>query len=316
MIDGVRRLAGAYFLLQAAAVAGWWGALWAWPSLRAHFQADPASGSSLLAFWLPDLLLLAGGSAAAGIAVLRRHPLAFAASVAVAGACAYATLYCLAASLLTDHGWWSVAAMVPAAFLSVVAAGVLAPGARERMRRAVPRPPRAHLARTGAQIAVFWSVLLFLVPLFLVRLQGELGLPILRFEGQAALGSALFAGLSALGVWSGATMALHGEGTPLPLESARRLVVGGPYAYVRNPMAIAGLGQGMAVALTTGSMVVAAYVAVGTALWQWVARPLEEEDLARWFGAEYGRYRREVRCWIPRHAPFGAAPAFTPRPNP
>jgi protein-S-isoprenylcysteine O-methyltransferase Ste14 len=305
-MDRVLRTAGWYFLLQAAAVAGWWVVLALRPQFRVHFQADPASEAALLAFWLPDLVVLAGASLAAGVAALRRHPLAPAAAFAAAAACAYATLYCLAGPLLTGHGWWGFALMAPAALVSAALAVAIHPAARSLLRQARPASPRRHLARTGAQIVVFWSVLLLVFPVLLLRLQGELGIPVLRFPAQAVVGSTLFAMLSGLGLWSGAAMALHGDGTPLPLASARRLVVAGPYAYLRNPMALAGLGQGMAVALLSGSAVVAAYVLLGSALWQWVARPLEEEDLARWFGDEYARYRSEVRCWIPRRTPFGA----------
>lgn len=305
-MDRVLRLAAGYYIFQGAAVVLWWTSLVVRPELRVHFQADPASEAALLAFWLPDLLILALGSAAAGVALHRRAPLASVAISFVAGACAYATLYCLAASLWTGHGWWAFTLMAPAGLLSVLLALAIHPAARDLLRQAAPAPASRNLARTGMQIVVFWTGLLFVVPSLLVQLQEELGIPLARAPGQWTAGSVLFLTLSALGLWCGATMAVRGEGTPLPLASARRLVVDGPYAYVRNPMAIAGLGQGMAVALLSGSALVAAYVLLGSALWQWVARPLEEEDLARWFGEEYARYRAEVSCWVPRRAPYQA----------
>ena len=308
-MDRVLRLAAGYYILQGAAVAAWWAALVLRPELRVHFQADPASEAALLAFWLPDLLVLAVGSAAAGAALHRRAPLAPGAVALVAGACAYATLYCLSASLWTGHGWWGFTLMAPAGFLSVTLAFAIQPPARDLLRQAAPAPRSRHLGRTGMQIAVLWTMVLFVVPSLLVELQQALGIPLARAPGQRAAGGVLFLALSALGLWCGATMALRGEGTPLPLASARRLVVDGPYAYVRNPMAIAGLGQGMAVALFSGSALVAAYVVLGSALWQWVARPLEEEDLARWFGEEYASYRAEVSCWVPRRAPYRGMPS-------
>src|SRR5207253_638214 len=77
----------------------------------------------------------------------------------------------------------------------------------------------------------------------------------------------------------GVIMARHGEGTPLPLDGPRRLVLAGPYGYVRNPMAIAGLGQGLCVGVGTGSWLVVAYALLGSAIWNWIVRPSEEEDL-------------------------------------
>jgi protein-S-isoprenylcysteine O-methyltransferase Ste14 len=78
----------------------------------------------------------------------------------------------------------------------------------------------------------------------------------------------------------------------------------GIYAYVRNPMAISGIGQGLAVALFLVSPLVAVYALMGASLWQFVFRPLEEEDLRKNFGADYENYCETVRCWIPNRQPF------------
>ena len=58
-------------------------------------------------------------------------------------------------------------------------------------------------------------------------------------------------------------MVRDGEGTPLPLDQTNRLVVSGPYYYVRNPMAIAGIGQGLSVALIFQSLPVGIYSLLG-----------------------------------------------------
>jgi protein-S-isoprenylcysteine O-methyltransferase Ste14 len=81
------------------------------------------------------------------------------------------------------------------------------------------------------------------------------------------------------------------------------------YAIVRvvseyRLSAFTGLTQGTAVALITGSTAVFLYVVAGESFWNWVARPLEERDLARCFGEPYERYRRAVRCWVPRRTPY------------
>ncbi len=77
----------------------------------------------------------------------------------------------------------------------------------------------------------------------------------------------------------------------------------GVCAYVRNPMAISGIGQGLAVALFLGSPLVAVYALMGASLWRFVFRPLEE-DLRKNFGADYENYCETVRCWIPNRQPF------------
>jgi protein-S-isoprenylcysteine O-methyltransferase Ste14 len=80
---------------------------------------------------------------------------------------------------------------------------------------------------------------------------------------------------------------------------ANRLVVSGPYRWVRNPMAIAGIVQGVAVGLVLSSWLVVAYAVAGSLLWNYAIRPLEEADLEERFGSEFRQYRDSVRCWIP-----------------
>ena len=103
-----------------------------------------------------------------------------------------------------------------------------------------------------------------------------------------------------LGVSSAWAMSVFGRGTPLPLDCPPRLVVRGPYRFVRNPMAIAGLGQGAAVGVWLGSFSVEGYVLVGFIVWNWFVRPIEEADLRARFGGSYENYCRHVICWRPR----------------
>ena len=119
----------------------------------------------------------------------------------------------------------------------------------------------------------------------------------------------LFLAFSALNLRSGGVLSTLGRGTPLPLDCPRELVISGPYAYVRNPMAVAGLGQGLSVAIWLGSWGVLAYVIAGMALWQWGARPAEEQDLEARFGTAYRDYRAAVRCWVPRLRAYDPLPA-------
>lgn len=142
------------------------------------------------------------------------------------------------------------------------------------------------------------------LPLAVVAMERRLGISSFSFVGQKAVGLALILGFSALNLWSGGVLSRRGEGTPLPLECPRKLVVSGPYSYVRNPMAIAGLGQGLGVVVLLGSWFGLLYVALGVMVWQFGARPPEERDLSTRFGQSYARYRESVRCWWPRVRPY------------
>ena len=101
----------------------------------------------------------------------------------------------------------------------------------------------------------------------------------------------------------------EGDGTLAPWDPPRKLVIRGPYRYVRNPM-ISGV-----IALLFGE----ALVLLSTPHFQWalgflvinlVYIPLlEEPQLERRFGDSYRQYCRHVRRFIPRLAPWNGTGA-------
>jgi protein-S-isoprenylcysteine O-methyltransferase Ste14 len=97
---------------------------------------------------------------------------------------------------------------------------------------------------------------------------------------------------------------VEGIGTPAPVTPPQRLVVGGLYRYVRNPMylAVAAIivGQGLAL----GQLVLLPYAAgFGVVVHAFVCR-YEEPTLGRRFGEQYEEYRRSVPRWWPRRRPW------------
>jgi len=150
-----------------------------------------------------------------------------------------------------------------------------------------------NLFKTFLQTLVFWGVLLYVIPSFIAKI--EFG----AFEPMPVLGWIVFVLCGALGLYTGFTMSWKGEGTPLPTDCPRALVVSGPYQYVRNPMAVAGIGQGVAVALILGSSLVVLYALAGALLWHFAVRPIEEKDLKSRFGESYDEYKQTTRCWLP-----------------
>ena len=159
-----------------------------------------------------------------------------------------------------------------------------------------------NLIKTLIELVCFWLVFLFAIPLGISIVEVELGIQ--RFPSMPFLAAAALLLFTLLALWAAAAIALIGEGTPLPTDATARLVVRGPYAFVRNPLVIAAFGQGAAVALALGSVPVAGYVVVGAVAWYLFVRPIEERDLAERFGQEWKRYKREVRAWRPRLRPY------------
>lgn len=293
-------MARAYFAVQAMAGAAWWVAVFASDHVRRWTLGDwdPA----LLV--VPDLLLFVGASALA--AVRGGHWPA-----AVAAVWTTTVTVALTAHAFVDRvAGWGVVLMALSTVGTLAAAVTIWRGRLPTewffvgpfaFHEAGERPGARHLRRSLAQVVVFWSVFFLLVPLALAGVEQHLhlGWPPLHAAGWDWIGATTFVAASGLGLWSCVAMALRGEGTPLPAETARRLVLAGPYRYVRNPMAVAGTLQTAGVGLWHGSWMVLAAAVAGAVTWNTCIRPGEEADLAARFGFDYERYRDDVRCWVP-----------------
>jgi protein-S-isoprenylcysteine O-methyltransferase Ste14 len=124
-------------------------------------------------------------------------------------------------------------------------------------------------------------------------------IPVVRAFGAILLGAGVVVLLDAF-----RRFALEGRGTPAPVAPTERLVVGGLYRYVRNPMYLAVEAAIVGQALLLGRTIVLAYAAaVGAAFWAFV-RLYEEPTLARRYGDEYEEYRSAVPAWRPRLRPW------------
>jgi protein-S-isoprenylcysteine O-methyltransferase Ste14 len=139
-----------------------------------------------------------------------------------------------------------------------------------------------------------------LVPALITGWEVDEGLPwVLRALGLFVTGVSVAFLLHAF-----ARFALEGLGTPAPVAPTQRLVVGGVYRFVRNPMYLAVLGAIGGQALAFGSGALALYGAVLAAVFAAFVRLYEEPALRAQHGAEYERYRAAVPGWIPRARPW------------
>jgi protein-S-isoprenylcysteine O-methyltransferase Ste14 len=122
----------------------------------------------------------------------------------------------------------------------------------------------------------------------------------------ATIGAPQIAGMfvvaigTAIALWCVFTFVFVGKGTPAPFDPPRKLVIRGPYRFVRNPMYI-GAGMTLAgAALYYESLSILIYACLFFVITHLFVVLYEEPTLRRTFGDEYEAYCRRVRRWRPR----------------
>ena len=155
----------------------------------------------------------------------------------------------------------------------------------------------AYLVRRGAEIEPGWSLLDFAawVP---------------AVAGIGLIGAGLW-----LMVQTNALFHRIGKGTLAPWDPPRHFVAQGVYRRVRNPMISGVLLILLGEATLLRSQAVFSWFLVFLAMCAVYIPLLEERDLARRFGEDYLRYKRNVPRWIPRLRPWTDAEAEAQRPR-
>lgn len=153
------------------------------------------------------------------------------------------------------------------------------------------------LLRAAFFTVVFFSLWTWFVP----RWVGDA-----RFDVTNRLGwivVAIGAVISLPCVWQ---FAWRGFGTPAPFDPPRKLVVSGPYRFVRNPMYIgfALLLIGEMLTFPNARRGLIGSLAIYVTLVLLFVHAYEEPVLRRMFGEDYENYCRNVRRWIPRLTPW------------
>ena len=104
---------------------------------------------------------------------------------------------------------------------------------------------------------------------------------------------------AAVALWCIFTFASIGRGTPAPFDPPRRLVIRGPYRFVRNPMYIGAALALASAALFYESLPLLGYTGLFLLATHLFVVAYEEPTLRRTFGQEYEAYCRQVRRWWP-----------------
>jgi protein-S-isoprenylcysteine O-methyltransferase Ste14 len=153
------------------------------------------------------------------------------------------------------------------------------------------------LVRAVTYAALFIGFVLIYVPARLLSWSG-----IVRPDAtgvQQIAGMVIGIAGAIVAVWCVYTFAAIGKGTPAPFDPPRRLVIQGPYRFVRNPMYI---GAGLALAssaLFYASLPLLGYAGIFFLITHLFVILYEEPTLRQTFGQEYETYCRRVRRWWP-----------------
>jgi protein-S-isoprenylcysteine O-methyltransferase Ste14 len=162
-----------------------------------------------------------------------------------------------------------------------------------------------RLLRHLLAIAALPAMMTIVIPVWLARRNGTVlalatGAPIVvQIAGAGLLASGVF-----LFAWSLRRFAGEGDGTLAPWDPPRKLVVHGPYRYVRNPM-ISGVvfvlfGEAAVLRSTPHLSWALTFLVINA-----IYIPLfEEPGLRQRFGESYVEYCRHVRRLVPRLRPW------------
>ncbi|HQP91749.1 MAG TPA: isoprenylcysteine carboxylmethyltransferase family protein [Candidatus Omnitrophota bacterium] len=102
-----------------------------------------------------------------------------------------------------------------------------------------------------------------------------------------------------LAVWCVMMCIKTGKGTPLPYAGPKKLLVSGPYRFVRNPMVIGTVLFLLGDAALLGSFGIFVYSALIMVIMH-IFVLVEEKSLLRRFGTEYSSYFNKTPRWCPR----------------
>ena len=273
--------------MQATLISLWWLGLSISDYFFSAFQFPEIGAKAFNSFFIPDLMVIAI------LSVVRAYWSKRELEFIILGGFAYGTFYCVNASILSQGGYLATTVMSLGLMYNLF---LIFQG--QVFRESEAKSTWVNGLKTLTQIICVWSITLVLFPWLIMDSFGENLTP--QLGTAFVLSVTLFILFGFLGLLSAYSIVKVGNGTPLPIDQTTELVISGPYRYVRNPMAIAGVGQSIAVSIAFSSISVLTYALLGAVLWHTVVRPLEENNMRVRFGSDFDDYRKRVACWIPK----------------
>ncbi|MBW3542887.1 MAG: isoprenylcysteine carboxylmethyltransferase family protein [Planctomycetes bacterium] len=168
------------------------------------------------------------------------------------------------------------------------------------MRRLLWRRPAVGLwVRALVYVVIVGGGWLVILPACILFAESGIATPSYRpFPAALVVGGAAFTLGFALACCAGYFLIQYGQGTPLPLDPPRRLVVCGPYHWIRNPQGIGMVLMVLGQVIVIQSQLLWCLLPI-TLVYLQVAGRWEERQMTRDFGSEYAAYVHRTRKWLP-----------------
>ncbi len=135
-------------------------------------------------------------------------------------------------------------------------------------------------------------------PYFFIKLNDYFSFPIINYFQLRIIGIlVILISLSSV-VYSTLIFKLKGEGTPIPTEPPKKLVIRGLFKYTRNPMYLSHLLVFLGEFLIFGRILLLLYLILAFFGFNLLVTKWEEPQLKKRFGIEYGDYLKKVPRWL------------------
>lgn len=168
-----------------------------------------------------------------------------------------------------------------------------------------------HLPRRAALLALGYGCFAFFVmpTVIMHAMGGEWSALAARPAWFLALSAIALAPCFVMGLSAVQMFALHGGGTPIPLDPTKRLVRTGLYAYLSNPMQLATAAGWLVLGAALGNVWVALAAGMAVCFVLGLVRWHHRQDLELRFPEGWPAYRTAVPEWLPRWRPWVPLPA-------
>jgi protein-S-isoprenylcysteine O-methyltransferase Ste14 len=175
------------------------------------------------------------------------------------------------------------------------------------MNKFVEWSKQQHSPRERLLLIAFLSIPFVVLPVLLLGWLAPAVDRRLRLPSWRDSRTAVFAGgITAvsgwlLAVWTVFVQFTEAQGTPSPTMATQKLLVRGPYAICRNPMALGTILLYLGIGVLVGSPLAVGLVGLFTAVLSLYIKTVEEKELEERFGSDYAAYKQRtpflIPCW-------------------